>query len=73
MDYVDEIVMAAGPSFITAADNAIANNSIACRIMTSTPGDLDSPAGKASMRIINKMCRWSENGMIWVQKKQKKL
>lgn len=60
MDYVDEIVMAAGPSFITASDNAIANNSIACRIMTSTPGDLDSAAGKASMTIINKMCRWSE-------------
>jgi len=59
-NYVDEIVMAAGPSFVTASDNAIANNSIACRIMTSTPGDLDSAAGKAAMNIINKMCRWSE-------------
>lgn len=59
-EYVDEIVMAAGPAYTTAYEHAVANNSISCRIFTSTPGDLDSSAGKAAMRVINKMCRFSE-------------
>ena len=59
-EWVDEIVGAAGPAFGKAHEQALANNSMSSRIFTSTPGDLDSSAGKASMKVINKMCRFSE-------------
>ena len=60
VDYVDEIVKAAGPAFSTAAANAERNGAAYCRIFSSTPGDLDSPAGQAAQKILDKTCRWSE-------------
>lgn len=60
INYVDEIVKAAGPAFSTAADNAARNGAAYCRIFSSTPGDLDSPAGQAAARLLDKTCKWSE-------------
>lgn len=60
VSYVDEIVKAAGPAFSTASDNAKRNKSAYCRIFSSTPGDLDSPAGKAAGEILSKTYKWSE-------------
>ena len=59
-DYIDEIVKAAGPAFSTASENAKRNGAAYCRIFSSTPGDLDSAAGQAAQRILDKTCRWTE-------------
>ena len=59
-DYIDEIVKASGPAFSTAAANAERNGAAYCRIFSSTPGDLDSPAGQAAQAILDKTCRWTE-------------
>ena len=48
------------PAFSTAAANAERNGAAYCRIFSSTPGDLDSPAGQAAQAILDKTCRWSE-------------
>ena len=48
------------PAFSTAAANAERNGAAYCRIFSSTPGDLDSPAGQAAQKILDKTCRWSE-------------
>ena len=48
------------PAFSTAAANAERNGAAYCRIFSSTPGDLDSPAGQAAQAILDKTCRWTE-------------
>lgn len=48
------------PAFSTAAANAERNGAAYCRIFSSTPGDLDSAAGQAAQRILDKTCRWTE-------------
>jgi hypothetical protein len=48
------------PAFSTAASNAERNGAAYCRILSSTPGDLDSPAGQAAQKILDKTCRWTE-------------
>lgn len=48
------------PAYSTAAANAERNGAAYCRILSSTPGDLDSPAGQAAQKILDKTCRWSE-------------
>lgn len=58
--FIDEIVKAAGPAFHTAAKNAKRNGAAYCRIFTSTPGDLDSPAGIAAGKILEQTYKWSE-------------
>ena len=60
INFIDEIMMASGPAFSTAAANAERNGAAYCRILSSTPGDLDSPAGQAAQKILDKTCRWSE-------------
>ena len=60
VDYVDEILKASGPAFSAAAANAERNGAAYCRIFSSTPGDLDSAAGQAAQRILDKTCRWTE-------------
>lgn len=59
-DYIDVIIKNSYPAFKRAADNAIKNGAAASRIMTSTPGDLDTKAGKASQILLQNTARWSE-------------
>lgn len=49
------------PAFSTAATNAERNGAAYCRIFSSTPGDLDSPAGQAAQEILDRTCKWSES------------
>lgn len=49
------------PAFSTAAANAERNGAAYCRIFSSTPGDLDSPAGQAAQEILERTCKWSES------------
>lgn len=48
------------PAFATASENAARNGAAYCRIFTSTPGDLDSPAGQAAAKILEKTIKWTE-------------
>lgn len=57
---IKTIVEAAGPAFATASENAKRNGAMYGRIFTSTPGDLDSPAGQDALLIIEETCKWSE-------------
>lgn len=58
--HIETIMAAAGPAFATAAKNAQRNRSMYGRIITSTPGDLDSSSGKEAAKIIQNMCQWTE-------------
>lgn len=58
--FIKKILQASGPAYVTASKNAAKNNAVHGRIFTSTPGDLDSRAGKEAITIINKMFKWSE-------------
>ena len=60
ISYIKTIMSAAGPAYSTAADNARKNGAIHARILTSTPGDLDSQAGMDALEIIENTCKWSE-------------
>lgn len=56
--YINTIVEAAGPSYVTASQNARKNGSAYGRIFTSTPGDIDSNEGKAAKEILDRTCKW---------------
>lgn len=58
--YIDTIVRAMAPAYSNTAQRAKANNSAHCRIFTSTPGDVDSPAGMCALKIIDGCCQWDE-------------
>ena len=60
INFIDEIMAASGPAFSTAAANAERNGAAYCRILSSTPGDLDSAAGQAAQKILDNTVRWSE-------------
>lgn len=60
MDWIAEIVEAAGPAFLTASKNAERNHAAYCRIFSSTPGDLDTNAGEQANQILSTTYRWTE-------------
>lgn len=60
IDHIKTIMEAAGPAFNTASSNAKRNNSMYGRIITSTPGDLDTPSGQDALQIIENTATWSE-------------
>ena len=61
ISHIKTIMSAAGPAYSTASENAKKNKSMHCRILTSTPGDLDSQAGMDALEIIGNTCKWSES------------
>lgn len=63
--FIKTIVEAAGPAFNTASKNAKRNNAAYCRILTSTPGDLDSAAGQDALKIVNGCATWTEQMYDW--------
>lgn len=63
--YIKTIIEASGPAYRTAAANARRNNAAYGRILTSTPGDLDTQPGKDSEKIINDTCKWTEKFYDW--------
>ena len=63
--FIKTIVEAAGPAFNTASQNAKKNNAAYCRVMTSTPGDLDTQAAQDAMAIIDKAVKWTEKFYDW--------
>lgn len=56
-----EILDAAAPAYSTASDNARMNKSLYGRILTSTPGYLDTAEGKAAEKKINRMLVWDDH------------
>ena len=58
--FFDEILSNSAPAFKTAHDNAVSAGLPSCRIMSSTPGNLDTREGRTSYPIIKSMIPWSE-------------
>lgn len=63
--FIKTIMEAAGPAYRSAADNSERNHAPHCRILISTPGDLDSQPGKDAEEIRKLMCQWSEKFYDW--------
>ena len=58
--YFGEILSNSAPLYKTASDNAAAIGLPHCRIMTTTPGNLDTKEGRDAMPIIESMIPWTE-------------
>lgn len=65
--FIKTIVESAGPAFTTASAHAKNNGAPYCRILTSTPGDLDTQCGQDAQLIIAETCRWSEKFYDWTK------
>ncbi|MDE6491765.1 MAG: hypothetical protein K2L37_01280, partial [Lactobacillus sp.] len=59
-EFIDIIVDNSVNTYETAARASKENGSLYARIFTSTPGDLDSGAGKGAQLIIDKCVNWNE-------------
>ena len=59
--HIKTIIEASGPAFNTSRNNAKKNNAAHGRILISTPGDLDDPAGIEALQIVNGTCTWNED------------
>lgn len=58
--YQIEIMNASAFAYSTASKNAIENGGMACRILTSTPGDLDTKSGADATEYISHMLPWKD-------------
>lgn len=58
--FFGEILSNSAPLFKTASENAAAAGKPYCRIMTTTPGNLDTREGIESLPIIKSMIPWTE-------------
>ena len=58
--FFGEILSNSAPLYKTAADNAARAGYVHCRIMTTTPGNLDTKEGRDAMPIIESMIPWTE-------------
>lgn len=59
--YQTEIMNAASFAYMTASDNARKNHSLFGRILSSTPGDLDTRDGQAATEYVSKMLKWNDS------------
>lgn len=60
-NYIDIIVANSYSTYDTASRNAIDNGASAFRCFTCTPGDLDSSAGVAAEKLLDKTVKWDES------------
>lgn len=58
--YNTEIMKAASYAYSTASRNAQKNGSLYCRVLTSTPGYLNTKEGKEAAKQISRMLRWDD-------------
>lgn len=58
--YQTEIMNAAAYAYSTAAQNAERNGSLFGRILTSTPGDLDTRDGEEATKYVDRMLIWED-------------
>ena len=69
--YFNTILESAAYAYSTASQNAIKYKSMAGRIFTSTPGDLDSRDGENIMMWISHMFKWDDKMLDWPIEKLK--
>lgn len=63
--YIKTIMEAAGPAYVTASENSERNHAPHCRIITTTPGDLDSQPGQDAEKVLALTAKWSEEFYDW--------
>lgn len=71
-DYIELIVDNSLSTYETAARASKDNGSLYGRIFTSTPGDLDSKAGKGAQLIIDRCVNWNEKMYDMTQEEMEK-
>lgn len=59
--HIGYILKASGPAFVQAATNALKNNAPYCRIITSTPGSVDTEPVEETIPVRNYSTLWSDN------------
>lgn len=60
LPFFGEILSNSAPLFKTASENASAAGKPYCRLMSTTPGNLDTREGREAMPIIKSMIPWTE-------------
>lgn len=65
INFIDVIMSASGPAFTSASRNARENKSLYGRIITSTPGDIDTSPGEAAARFLEGCAQWTEQFYDW--------
>lgn len=58
--FFPDLLSNSAPLFKTASENAALVGSPYCRVMSSTPGNLDTKVGRDSLPIIKSMVPWTE-------------
>ena len=58
--FFSEILANSAPLFKTASENAKAAQTAYCRLLSCTPGDLDTKVGREAKPIIDSMIPWTE-------------
>lgn len=58
--FFSEILANSAPLFKTASENAKAARTAYCRLLSCTPGDLDTKVGREAKPIIDSMIPWTE-------------
>ena len=58
--FIDYVIAGGTPAIISGRIIAKQNNGVACMMYASTPGNLETPQGKAAQKIIDATPPWSE-------------
>lgn len=58
--FIKEIVNASSFAYSTAHENATKHGSLSCRLISSTPGDLDTRDGNDATVMIRRMLKWND-------------
>lgn len=58
--FIDYVIAGGTPAMISGRIIAKQNNGVACMMYASTPGNLETPQGKAAQKIIDATPPWSE-------------
>lgn len=66
---IKTIVENSAPTYAKASENAKKNGGLYARIITSTPGDLDTPSGQESQIILEGTAKWTEEMYDWSDEK----
>lgn len=60
VSYIGQIMAASGPAYVRAAEIANKNNALHCRIITTTPGNIDSEPVESSQPSRDNAARFTE-------------
>lgn len=63
--YIDVILSNGYPAYLKSHEIALANGAFSARVLTSTPGDLDTNCGQRAEQMRERTCKWTEKMYDW--------